>query len=219
MWCVAEITQKYLDAMNDILTLYEKPYNSKEPVVCFDEKSLQLLGEKREPRPMREGVPLRRDYEYSRNGTANIFCAVEPVAGRHLTGIHSRRTANDFADFLAWLARCYPNTKTIHLVMDNLNTHRQRSLEKRFGPKRGREIWHRFTPHYTPVHASWLNQAEIEIGLIARQCLKHRRIASQAELREEVRAWNARANREKIKIRWAFTSKKALIAFASKQKN
>lgn len=205
--------------MNDVLTLYEKPYCSEEPVVCFDEKSLQLLGECREPRPMREGMPLRRDYEYTRHGTVNIFCAVEPLAGRHLTGIHSHRTGNDFADFVAWLAMRYPDAKTIHLVMDNLNTHSQTSLENRFGLERGREIWSRFTPHYTPVHASWLNQAEIEIGLIARQCLKHRRFATQGELREEVEAWNLRANRDQIKIRWTFTSQKALIAFASKQVN
>ena len=219
MWCVAEITQKYLEAMHDVLTLYEKPYCKEEPVVCFDEKSLQLLSERREPRPMREGMPLRRDYEYIRHGTVNIFCAVEPLAGRHLTGIHTYRTANDFADFLAWLADRYPDTTTIHLVMDNLNTHREASLEKRFGSEEGKAIWSRFTPHYTPVHASWLNQAEIEIGLIARQCLKHRRFTTQSGLRAEVQAWNRRANQDETKIRWTFTSQKALVAFAKKRVN
>jgi len=149
MWCVSEITPKYREAMNDVLTLYEKPYQSDEPVVCFDEKSLQLLAEKREPRPMRQGMPFRRDYEYVRKGTVNVFCAVEPKAGRHLTGIHPYRKAVDFAEFLAWLAERYPNTRTIHLVMDNLNTHQQTSLEKRFGLQRGKEIWNRFTPLVT----------------------------------------------------------------------
>jgi hypothetical protein len=219
MWCVATITQKYLDKMNDVLALYEKPYSWEEPVVCFDEKSLQLLGEKHEPRPMREGMPLRRDYEYIRNGTVNIFCAVEPLAGRHLTGIRSHRTAKDFAGFIAWLTEQYTNAKTIHLVMDNLNTHFEASLIKKFGPRRGREIWSRFTPHYTPVHGSWLNQAEIEIGLIERQCLKNRRFENQDKLREQVEAWNRRANEAKMKIRWTFTAQKALVAFAGKQVN
>ena len=219
MWCVSEITPKYREAMNDVLTLYEKPYQSDEPVVCFDEKSLQLLAEKREPRPMRQGMPFRRDYEYVRKGTVNVFCAVEPKAGRHLTGIHPYRKAVDFAEFLAWLAERYPNTRTIHLVMDNLNTHQQTSLEKRFGLQRGKEIWNRFTPHYTPVHASWLNQAEIEVGLIARQCLKRRRFATLGEVREELQAWNLRANQKQVKINWTFTSQKASADFADKRGN
>ena len=199
------MTPAYREAMNDVLTLYEKPYSSDEPVVCCDEKSLQLFGEKREPRPMRPGMPFRRD--------------VEPKVGRHLTGLHTHRKAGDFAEFLAWLAEQYPNTRTIHLVMDNLNTHRQASLEKHFGVERGKEIWNRFTPHYTPVHGSWLNQAEIEIGLIARQCLKHRRIATLGELREELQAWNLRANQQRVKINWTFTAKKASAAFANKRGN
>ena len=205
--------------MNDVLTHYEKPYQRDEPVVCFDEKSIQLLAEKREPRPMREGMPHRRDYEYVRKGTANIFCAVEPKAGRHLTGIHTHRKAADFAEFLAWLTECYPNARTIHLVMDNLNTHRQDSLIKRFGLQRGNEIWSKFTPHYTPVHASWLNQAEIEIGLLARQCLKHRRFVTQDALRREVQAWNCYTNQKQVKINWTFSVKEASAAFADKRKN
>ena len=185
MWCIPEVTPAFYQAMGDVLTQYEKPYNPEEPVVCVDEKSVQLLAEKRAPRPMRPGKPFRRDNEYIRRGTTNIFCAVEPKAGRHLTSVRPHRKARDFAGFLAWLSSRYPDAKTIHVVMDNLNTHREASLIKRFGEHRGREIWQRFTPHYTPVHASWLNQAEIVApATVCNGCATPSRSASMEHARQ-----------------------------------
>jgi transposase len=219
MWCIGEITPAYRAAMDDVLATYERPYNEEEPVVCFDEKSLQLLNEKQAPRPMRLGAPLRRDYEYIRCGTTNIFCAVEPKVGRHFTSVVQYRKGKQFAEFIEWLARRYPKAKTIHLVMDNLNTHRETSLIRRYGAREGAEIWKRFTPHYTPIHGSWLNQAEIEIGLIGRQCLKHRRFPTSQALSREVRSWNIRANAEARKINWTFTRAKAQALFADKRQN
>jgi len=219
MWCIGEITPEYRERMEDVLEVYERPYRSSEPVVCFDEKTLQLLGEKRMPRPMRPGKPAKRDGEYVRRGTANIFCAVEPKAGRHFTRVTENRKGPQTASMLSSLAAKYPKAKTIHLVMDNLNTHIEKPLLERYGCKEGRRIWKRFTVHYTPKHGSWLNQAEIEIGLLSRQCLGKRRIDDITKLRSEVSAWNRRVNRSHTKIDWRFDRKKARKTFGYKAKN
>ncbi len=142
-----------------------------KPVVCLDEKPITLHADVRPASPAKPGREARRDNEYKRCGTANVFCAVEPKAGRHFTFPTPDRSGSEFAKVLFHLALQYPNAETIHLVMDNLSSHHQKSLTDRYGEELGTEVWDCFTVHYTPKHGSWLNQAEIEIGLFARQCL------------------------------------------------
>ena len=219
MWCIGEITPEYRKRMEDVLEVYERPYSPREPVVCLDERPVQLLDEKREPRPMRPGKTARRDGEYIRCGTANIFCAVEPKAGRHFTRVTENRKGPQFASMLSSLAAKYPKAKTIHLVMDNLNTHIEKPLIERYGYKEGHRIWKRFSVHYTPKHGSWLNQAEIEISLLSRQCLGKRRIPEILKLRSEITAWNRRVNRNRTKIDWHFSRKKARKIFRYKAQN
>jgi hypothetical protein len=213
MWCVAELDQAYLAKMEDVLETYEKPYDPEEPVVCLDEKPITLHADVRPPSPAVPGREARRDNEYERRGTANVFCAVEPKAGRHFTFPTPDRSAFEFAQVAFELAMVYPEARTIHLVLDNLNIHRCKSLTDLYGKELGTEIWNRFTVHYTPTHGSWLNQAEIEIGMFARQCLGSRRISDLQMLRRESRAWNRRMNRDGIKINWKFDRKAARRKF------
>jgi len=147
--------------MDDVLALYEKPFQEKEPVVCMDEKPVVLHADVRPPRPMRPRKVARRDCEYHRRGTVNAFCGVEPKAGRHFTKVTPNRSAPQFADYLLEIVAAYPDADTIHLVMDNLSSHNRKALVERFGEKIGSLLWERFTVHYTPKHGSWLNQAEI----------------------------------------------------------
>lgn len=197
--------------MESILRLYAKPLDRRHPVVCLDEKPVQLLAEVRAP--IRLDGSLKRDYEYRRMGTRNVFCAVEPKAGKHYTKVTRRRGKHEFAATLRNIARIYKGAKAIHLVMDNLSTHSERSLQAAFGDKRGTKLWKRFQVYYTPKHASWLNQAEIEIGMLSKQCLGRRRFGSGSELRRQVAAWNRRANRQQQRIEWTFTVRKARRKF------
>ena len=213
MWCVGELDQEYIAKMEDVLALYERPYRAREPVICLDEKPVALHAEVRPPRPARPGHLAKRDTEYERCGTANIFAVVEPKAGRHFTRVTPDRSAGQFARVIRDLAAAYPTARTIHLVMDNLNIHCQQSLLAHLGRRPGQTLWRRLTVHYTPKHGSWLNQAEIELSLVARQCLGRRRIPQRDQLRAEVRAWTARANRRKTCIRWRFTRKVARVKF------
>jgi hypothetical protein len=219
MWCVADLDEKYIDNMEDILETYERPYNPQEPVVCLDEKPVTLHADVRPFSAALPGREARRDNEYERCGTANVFCAVEPKAGRHFTFPTPDRSGFEFAQVLFHLALEYPQAKTIHLVMDNLNIHRQKSLTDLYGAEVGGEIWDRFTVHYTPTHGSWLNQAEIEIGIFSRQCLGTRRIPDRKTLRREARAWNRRMNRDRVKINWKFDRKAARRKFRYKRKS
>ncbi|MGH3849858.1 MAG: IS630 family transposase, partial [Pseudonocardiaceae bacterium] len=189
---MAELDEEYIRRMEDVLALYEKPLSEGEPVVCIDEKPVVLHRDTRAPLAARPGQAARRDYEYQRCGTANVFCGVEPKAGRHFPKPTATRSAAEFADYLLEIVARYPQAKTIHLVLDNLNTHNRKALGKRFGEKLGGLLWERFTVHYTPRHGSWLNQAEIEVGLFSRQCMGRRRIGDIKTLRREVRAWNRR---------------------------
>jgi len=210
MWCIAEKTPEYVDRMEEVLDLYEKPLDVKEPVVCLDERPVQLLGEVREPIVAdKPGKILKQDSEYIRCGTANVFCAVEPKKGRHFTKVTPNRKGTEFAMMARDIARAYPRAETIHLVMDNLNTHCEKSLTANLGEKRGQKLWQRFTVHYTPKHGSWLNQAEIEIGLFSRQCLGWDRVSNRGVLGRRAMAWNRRVNRRKLKINWRFTVKDA----------
>jgi len=217
MWCVAELTDEYIDKMEDVLETYERPYNAAQPVICLDKKPVTLHADIRPAFPAKPGREARRDNEYERRGTANVFCAVEPKAGRHFTFPTPDRSGFEFAQVLFRLALKYPNAETIHLVMDNLSSHHRKSLTDLYGPEMANEIWGRFTVHYTPKHGSWLNQAEIEICLMARQCLGKRRIPDLKSLRSEVRAWNRQMNRKKVKINWKFNRKAARLKFACKR--
>ena len=202
--------------MEDVLKTYEKPYNPAEPVVCFDERPVSLHADLRPPRPVAPGRIAKRDSEYERCGTANVFCAVEPKAGNHFAWPTPNRSAREFARVIAELVVSYPRARTIHLVMDNLNIHCRKSLTDLYGLKVGNAFWNRLTVHYTPKHGSWLNQAEIEISLFSRQCLGTRRIPDLTTLRREVRVWSRRLNRSKLKINWGFHRKSARRKFGYK---
>lgn len=217
MWCVAELDDEYIDKMEDVLATYEKPFDATQPVVCVDEKPITLHADIRPASAAEPGREARRDSEYERCGTANVFCAVEPKAGRHFTYPTPDRSGFEFAQVAFHLAIAYPEAQTIHLVMDNLNIHRRKSLTDFYGAEVGGEIWDRFTVHYTPTHGSWLNQAEIEIGILSRQCLGTRRIPDLKTLRREVRAWNRRMNRDRIRINWTFDRNAARRKFGYKR--
>jgi hypothetical protein len=210
---VADINEDYITKMEDVLATYEQPYDRKEPVVCLDEKSVTLHADVRPNSPAAPGREARRDNEYERRGTANVFCAVEPKAGRHFTFPTPDRSGFEFAQVACRVAMQYPEAETIHLVMDNLNIHGRKSLTDTFGFEAGKEIWDRFTVHYTPKHGSWLNQAEIEIGIFSKQCLGSRRIPDLKTLRREARAWNRRINRARTKIHWKFNRRAARRKF------
>jgi transposase len=218
MWCVAELNDEYIAKMEDVLETYERPDDPAQPVVCLDEKPVTLHADVRPASAAQPGREARRDNEYERRGTANVFCAVEPKAGRHFTFATPDRSAFQFAQVACELALQYPEAETIHLVMDNLNIHHRKSVIDTFGAEMGNEIWDRFTVHYTPTHGSWLNQAEIEIGLFSRQCLGSRRIPDLKTLRRESRAWNRRMNRDCIKINWKFDRRSARRKFGYKRK-
>ena len=209
MWCVAELNEEYIARMEEVLAVYEKPLCEREPVVCMDEKPVVLHQDTRSPVPMKPGRAARRDYEYRRCGTANVFCGIEPKAGRHFTKATATRCSAEFADYLLEIATSYPEADTIHLVLDNLSSHTRRALVERFGEKAGGWLWKRFTVHYTPKHGSWLNQAEMEVSFLSRQCLGQRRIGNLASLRQQTRAWNRRMNRDRVTIHWKFTRKQA----------
>ena len=213
MWCIPQLDAEYVDKMEDVLRVYEKPHNRAEPVVCLDEKPVSLHAEVRRLRPARPGHLAKRDSEYERCGTANVFCAVEPKAGRHFIFATPDRSGFEFAKVIFQLALRYADAKKIHLVLDNLNIHRRKSLTDALGAEVGAEVWSRFTVHYTPRHGSWLNQAEIEIGLFARQCLGKRRMPNLQHLQRESKAWNRRMNRDKVIIDWQFTRNKARETF------
>jgi DDE superfamily endonuclease len=197
--------------MEDVLEVYHRPYDAKRPLVALDEASKQLVGEVVQPLPPEPGQPERFDYEYVRNGTANLFMISEPLLGWRAVQVTERRTAKDYAEVLRWLAEdVHPDAEAIVLVQDNLNTHALASLYEAFAPERARRLAERFEVHYTPKHGSWLNVAEIELSVLARQCLD-RRIGSAEELRREVGAWEAERNERAVEVRWRFTTAEARI--------
>lgn len=213
MWRVPAVDEAFTTRMEEICDLYAKPYDAAEPVICFDEKSKQLIAETRPPMPSREGKPLRRDYEYRRCGTRNIFMAVEPKGGHREVMVTERRAAADFAHAVRRLAETtYGAAKRIHIVLDNLNAHFWKSLEQAFGAIETDRLRLRIQFHYTPAHASWLNMAEIELSILGRQCL-NRRIPTEALLTETVRQWTARRNDTRAMINWKFTVKDARAVF------
>lgn len=190
--------------MEDILDVYERPYDPEVPVVCMDEKPFMLHGEKEDPLPMKPGSVEKVDYQYTRNGTAAIFAFVEPLGGRHYISVREHRTALDWAEEIHYLVdTLYPEAPKIVLVLDNLNVHNISSLYKRYPPEEARRIVRKLEIHYTPVHGSWLNIAEIELNVLTRQCLD-RRIGSIEKLRKETSAWNTERNTLAAKVNWHF---------------
>lgn len=191
--------------MEHILELYQKPYDSKRPMVCFDEKSFQLLAQITNQLALRPGHASRQDYEYKRVGTRNLFLFVEPKAGFRHVLVTNRRTKQDFAFAMRYLVDViYPESERIDVVMDNLNTHHYHSLVEFFGKQEADRIMARLEFHYTPAHASWLNMAEIELSILSRQCLS-RRMPSEWFLTTEIVTWEEARNERKAKIRWNFT--------------
>jgi len=197
--------------MEDILDVYERPYDPRYPQVCLDEASKQLIGETRTPLPPEPGRPERFDYEYVRNGTANLFMISEPLLGWRHVEVTQRRTAKDFAEVLRWLAEeLHPEAEKVVLVVDNLNTHKLASLYEAFPPEQARRIAEKLEIHHTPKHGSWLNVAEIELSVLARQCLD-RRLGDDGTLRSEVTVWEEERNERGIEVRWRFTTADARI--------
>ena len=201
--------------MEDILDVYEMPYDPSVPVVCMDEKPYQLLGEARGALPMRPGDLQKIDSEYKRNGTASIFVFIEPLGGIRHVSVREHRTAKDWAEEIRYLTDVsYPDKEKIILVMDNLNTHAIASLYKTFPAAEARRIARKLEIHYTPKHGSWLNIAEIEINVMTRQCLS-RRIADIEKLRPELQAWENDRNNAEARINWQFTTDNARIKLTS----
>lgn len=193
--------------MNDVLGIYERIFDPRIPVLCLDEKHVEFREDVLPTVLTKSGV--RRDYEYIRRGTANVFMITEPKGGRHYVRVTKRRTRIDFAKTMKWIASRYPDAITIHIVMDNLNTHNETSLIKAFGNEEGRRIWNRFHVHYTPKHGSWLNQAEIAIGVMTRCALGKHRVSSIDELKKRLIPFWSKRRKEKWKIDWRFTTEKA----------
>lgn len=211
-WCIApQASAEFVSKMEDVLDVYQRPYDARKPLVCMDETSKQLVGETRAAIPAVAGQPVRYDYEYVRNGTANVFMFCEPLAGKRQVRITARRTKVDWAHAVREMVdRTYARAEKVVLVMDNLNTHSPASLYEAFSPAEAKRIADRLEIHYTPKHGSWLNMAEIELGLLGRQCLD-RRIDSTSELEREVAAWEKGRNARKSRIDWRFTTTDARI--------
>lgn len=209
MWCIQRIDQEYRERMYDILDLYEEDYDPKRPIVCLDEKPKQLIEDKITPIPMKPGSPEKYDYEYIRNGTANIFMAVEFKAGKRTTQVTQRRTMIDFAQFMKlFVIEEYSDVEVIRVITDNLNIHKEKAFYEAFSEDEAKQIQEKIEFHYTPKHASWLNAAEIEISVMDEECTD-RRIGEIGTLTNEVAAWTKRRNENRKKINWKFTKKTA----------
>ena len=214
MWCIGELDQEYIQKMEDVLDVYARPYNGKKPVICMDEKPVPLIDDVRDRiLPTQPGDILKKDYEYERNGSVNVFCAVEPKFGKYINTVTKQRCGSDFAKFMESLSEKYSDAEKIVLVMDNLSTHKEKHLIEYYGEQKGKNLWNKFEVHYTPKHGSWLNQAEIAIGMYSRQCLGDGRIGSIENLKFQTRAWNKRINKKQVKINWRFTKSKARKSF------
>lgn len=202
---------EFVAAMEDVLEVYHRPYGPARPVVCLDECSKQLIGEVREPLPPKPGQIAKYDSEYERRGTANVFMAVEPLAGKRTARVTDRRTRVDWAQFVRLLLlTTYPEVAKVILVMDNLNTHGIASLYEALDPETARSLAARLEIHYTPKHGSWLNMAETELSILSRQCLD-RRIESQELMGQDVGIWEKNRNAACARINWQFTTTDARI--------
>lgn len=194
--------------MEDVLDLYEQPYDARRPVVAIDERPCQLIGDVLVPIAMKPGKPQRYDYEYERHGVCTVFIAVEALTGRRLVQVRARRTQTEYTEFMQMVSATWAEAECICIVQDNLNTHTPGSFYTRLAPEEAFALAQRFEMHYTPKKASWLNMAEIELSALSKQCLD-RRIATQEQLTREVEAWAERRNHDQVKITWRFTKNDA----------
>ena len=190
--------------MENILHLYQLPYDPMYPVICIDERPCQLIDHSIDPIPMEPGHPKREDYHYKRNGVASLFIAFEPLTGQRIVEVRDRRTKVDYAHFLNKVAQHYPNATKIRLVQDNLNTHNPSSFYQTFEASEAFELTQKFDMHYTPKRASWLNMVEIELSVLSKQCLSHR-IGQVSEMARQVNAWAEARNRKQVRVNWQFT--------------
>lgn len=201
--------------MEDVLEVYKRPYDAQRPVVCLDETSKQLIGEVATPVLASPGQVAQYDYEYVRNGVANLFMIFEPLAGQRDVEVTDRRTKKDYAECLRKISdEMYPEAEVVVLVQDNLNTHSPASLYEAFEPAEAKRLAERFELHYTPKHGSWLDMAEIELGILGRQCLS-RRIDNADDLRRETHAWEVARDADDTKVNWQFTTADARIRLRS----
>ena len=197
--------------MEDVLDVYAQPYDPKRPVVCFDEKTVQLIAETRIPLPAKPGQPERFDYEYKRNGTRNLFVYFQPLAGWRHIEVTEHRTKIDFAHCMRYLVdECFPEAEVVRIVNDNLNTHSPVALYEAFAPAEAKRIADRLEFHYTPKHASWLNMVEIEISVLSEQCLDDR-IPDEDTLQREVAAWETSRNERRATVNWRFSTADARV--------
>jgi hypothetical protein len=204
-WCIGKITGDYIWHMEDVLEQYARPYDPRHPLICYDERPCQLLGDVLVPLPMKPGQPVRYDYEYERNGTCCVLLAFEPHTGFRYVQVRARRTAADYAQFMQDLVRLhYPTVDHIRLVQDNLNTHTPGSFYQILPPEAAFQFAQQFELHYTPKKGSWLNMAEIEFAALATQCLD-RRIAEQDTLEKEALTWAHNRNKARTTVNWRFT--------------
>jgi len=210
MWCIGEMNPEYRQRMYRLLDLYQEEYDPKRPVICMDEKSKQLLEDIRKPLAMKAGRVAKHDYEYKRNGTCNMFVAVEPKAGHRMICVRKTRTKKDFACFIRDLtdSEYYKDIRDIRIVLDNLNTHFEKSFYAVFSKAEADRILSKITFIYTPKHGSWLNMAEIEINVMQRECLGDK-IGSEQALKQQLHPWMVQRNAEKKKIHWTFTRQDA----------
>lgn len=205
MWCIPPREDaRFVSAMEDVLEVYERPYNEQRPVVCLDEAAKQIIGDVREPLPLDLGQPMRFDNEYERRGTCALFMLFEPLVSWREVVVRERRTGLDYAQVIRYLCdQKYPQVEKIVLVQDNLNTHGPHSLYQAFEPHEAQRLAQRIEWHYTPKHGSWLNMAEIELSVLARQCL-HERMETQKNIEEQVYRWQKRRNAAQVKVEWRF---------------
>lgn len=210
-WIIQEgNNSSFVSQMEQVLDVYKRPFDPEYPVICMDEMPRQLIGEVVTPLPAAPGQQERHDYEYKRNGTCAVFIANEPLRGWRMVKVCNQRTKKDWAMFTEEIAEHYPEAKKITLVMDNLNTHTPSSWYEAFAPQKAKSIWDRFEMIYTPKHGSWLNMAEIELNVLAGQCLK-RRIENIEIMRKEISAWVSERNKSSAAIDWRFTTEDARI--------
>lgn len=216
MWVIPpKASGDFVWHMEDVLDVYQRPHDPSRPLICMDETSKQLLGEIRTPLPPMPGHAARYDAEYVRQGVANLFLFSEPLTGKRQVRVREQRTKQDWAHVMReLLEETYADAKRIVLVMDNLNTHSPGSFYATFPPALAKQLSDRLEIHYTPKHGSWLNMAEIELGILSKQCLD-RRIPHIKRLRREVAAWESERNRSNAKIRWQFTTPDARIKLRS----
>jgi len=213
MWCIPHLNDEYIERMMDVLEVLERPYDPKNPVVCFDEKSKQLLQSNRPTKKTQPGQYRRRDYEYQRNGTVNLFVSAEPKGKRRNVKVTKHRRKTDFARAIRDVVmKDYAEADVVIMIMDNLNTHTEKSIRETYSQNEAEEILSRIEWHFTPKHASWLNPAEIEIGVLSRQCLKQM-IPTFQDMQKQVAAWKRRRNDKQANIHWQFTRQKAQNKF------